>query len=492
MKKAVAYVRVSTKSDAQLHSFEYQYEYWEKEIKDTYKCEFVGIYADRGVSGRSLSRRPEQLKMLEDAKKHKFDLIYVKSVSRFARNTTELLTTIRELRDEGIGVFFEREQIDTLSPTSELFLTIAAAVAENDLKIYSDNKRWAYNEKFKNGYVCAGSRIYGYKMNNETNTLEIVPEEAKIVKRIFDLCIKGYGNHRITQLLESEGIKNPLGNDTWEPKSISYILTNEKYKGDSLQQKYICILNVKKVNKGERPQYYVENTHEPIVSKEVWEKANEIRKERIHYNSKPIDIDYAFTGMIRCPICGKHYMHKIISKDKPWRREEWRCDTYDKKGKSYCDNTTIKDAVLKELFIEAYNKFIKSLDTKGKMNELRIELERLVGLETELNQLRVNKLITPSQYNSEIDSIRDNIREINSQISDYELRNIDDKDKKQIKKFDPEKVYKFLDYIEIKHHRISFIFINGVVIKKEYTNGPSGNQKGWMKKKEDRICNKQE
>ena len=193
MKRAVAYIRVSTKSKAQLHSFDYQLEYWQDYITENPDMELVGIYSDWGISGKSLSRRPQLLKLIDDAKKKEFDLVLVKSVARFGRNTTEILQLVRMLRDLGIEVIFENEQISSFDPSADIQITIAAAIAENDLKIYSENQRWSMRERMQQGYIMIGQGLIGYRLDNNTNTLTIVEEEAKIIRHIFDLYLAGKG-----------------------------------------------------------------------------------------------------------------------------------------------------------------------------------------------------------------------------------------------------------------------------------------------------------
>ena len=171
MKRAVAYIRVSTASDAQVHSFEFQEDYWKNEISKNSDLELVGIYADKGISGKSLSKRPELKRLLKDAEDKKFDVVYTKSVSRFARNTTDLLESVRRLRELGIKVVFEKENIDTFDPSAEVYLTIAAAVAENDLRVYSENQKWSVRQRFKKGQIQIGCKIFGYEMDYENNNL---------------------------------------------------------------------------------------------------------------------------------------------------------------------------------------------------------------------------------------------------------------------------------------------------------------------------------
>jgi DNA invertase Pin-like site-specific DNA recombinase len=202
-KRTVAYVRVSTASKAQLHSYEFQERYWQDKFTGDPDNELIGIYADRGISGRSVYKRPQFLVMMQDARDGKLDVIYTKSVSRFARNTVQLLEAIRELRDLGIEVVFEKEQISTLQPTSEIFLTIAATVAENDLKVDSERQRWSIQHRCENGWISIGNGLYGFRMTDDNN-LEIIPEEAEIVRRIFDMYLSGAGCTKIAKTLNDE------------------------------------------------------------------------------------------------------------------------------------------------------------------------------------------------------------------------------------------------------------------------------------------------
>ncbi len=180
-KRVAAYVRVSSASKAQFHSYEFQEEYWRGKFDGDPDHELIAIYADRGISGCSMKKRPQFLAMMEDARAGRVDVIHTKSVSRFARNTVQLLEAVRELRDLGIEVVFEKEQISTLQPTSELFLTIAATIAENDLEVDSQRQKWSFQRRFENGWYSIGPAMYGYRMTGD-NTLVIVPEEAGAVR----------------------------------------------------------------------------------------------------------------------------------------------------------------------------------------------------------------------------------------------------------------------------------------------------------------------
>lgn len=484
MKKAVAYARVSTKSDAQVHSYAYQNEYWETAISSNPDYKFCGIYADQGISGRAVNKRPQFLKMMEDAKNHKFDIVFTKSVARFGRNTEKLLSMVRELRDEGIKVIFEKEQIDTFDPDAELFLTVAAAVAENDLRIYSENQRWAIRKKFGDGYISIGNKILGYRMNKETNTLEIEPNEAETVKEIFSLYLSGMGIVAVAKKLTELGRYNIQGTTVWNKGSIRYILSNEKYMGCALAQKTVTYFGECKINKNEVPQYFMEDTHEPIISKEDF---NRVQKLLYARTAKPLigkeKPTYPFSGMIVCGNCGKTYVHKINNVGKAWETPIWICYTKAQAGMVKCANTSIKDSVLKDKFVECYNEFVNQRYTGVSEQTMNERLDRLLEQEQELNALKVNRLIELAEYRAEMDDIKQEILTLKNEIAKSKARKIAKSEYKQITEFDENKVERFIEKVTIHPGVVTFTFINGVSLSRPYSNGQPGNQTGWQDKK---------
>lgn len=481
MKRAVAYIRVSTKSDAQLHSYDYQVEYYKDLIERNPNLEYVGIYSDWGISGRWLAKRPQLNQLLEDAKEHKFDVVYTKSVSRLSRNTTELIEMVRELRDSGVKIVFEKENIDTFDPSAEVFLTIAAAVAENDLRVYSENQRWSVRKRFESGYITIGSRILGYKMDKDTNTLIINEEEAKTVRRIFELYLQGFGYGPISLILKKEGYKNINGESKWSRGSIRYILKNEKYKGCSLAQKVVVINGVSKLNNGFEKKYYMENTHKAIIEPDIFDKVQRIINSRASANliGKEKVAPYPFTGKLVCGCCGGKFNHKFNNTNKPWRNGIWTCGNQNNYGKVICSNSRIKDDVLKEKFVEVYNEFIETKPDNEIVTEIKKRIEELIAEETELNALRVNHLIEISDYNYEVEKVRDEIKENTQELNRYLMRGVTKSDFVKIDEFDENKVNKFIEKIIIDNYQVTFCFTNGISISRKYTNGPSGNQKGW-------------
>ena len=275
--RVCAYCRVSTDQAEQKNSFTAQVEHYTSYIRSNPAWNFAGIYADEALSGKNAAKRPEFMRMVKDAENNKIDLIITKSISRFARNTVDCLETVRKLKTMGIGIYFEKENINTLHAESELMLSILSSVAEEELVSISQNMRWAYQRRFKNGqYKINTKRFLGYD-KDKNGALIINVEQATIVRRIFKDYLSGLGTIRIAKGLDA---KNISGNLKWAVSSIRDILKNEKYIGDMLLQKTITQDFKKKRNKGEVPMYYVRDTHPAIVSRKDFEKAQELMVER--------------------------------------------------------------------------------------------------------------------------------------------------------------------------------------------------------------------
>ena len=478
-KRAVAYIRVSSKSKAQSRSYEFQEFYWRNEIAKRSDLELVNIYADYGISGKTIRKRPQFLQMIEDCRQGKIDVIYTKSIQRFGRNTEELIGTVKKLRGFGVNVIFEKEQIDTAQPNSDLFLTIGAAVAENDLRVYSDNQRWSIRKKFADGYIVVGPWIYGYKMNKENNTLEIVPEQAKVVKKIFELYLNGMGKQGIAKELEKDDILSPTGNTVWHENTVLRILKNEKYKGCSLSQKTVMMDGVRKINDNIATKYYIENTHEAIIPVEVFDKVQEEIKFRSEKNRSPrlSDEPYPFAKMIKCGKCGKYYQHKINNSGKSYATPMWICGKRKKYGVAECDSKFLYDNVLRDKFVECFNEFITK---KAKCEDEEIlwqQHKNLLDSEYELNTLYVNKLITADAYQKEIKEIKDKITDLDKKISSYQGHFIKKSDYVTINEFDEDKVNKFLKEVTVINDLLIFTFINGAKISKKFANRVPWNKK---------------
>ena len=303
--RVAAYCRVSKDIKEQETSFITQTTTYDRIISMHPEWELIKIYADKGKTGTSTKKRFEFNQMIEDAKSGKIDLILVKSVSRFSRNTVDLLEAIRALRQNGVGVYFEKENINTLNLNSELLITVFAAFAQEESFSISENMRKGIRQRFKLG-IPKISQLYGYD-NLSRNKLTVNKEKALIVKRIFNMYIDGYSTIDIANILNKEKIAPPIETGKlWYPNSVKCILQNEKYAGNSLMQKYYTANYLEHDSTPNRnnavKQYYKENTHPAIVSKETFDDANRIMQ--MHNCKRGIN-QYPFYGKLICPYCGK-------------------------------------------------------------------------------------------------------------------------------------------------------------------------------------------
>ena len=314
LEKVAAYCRVSTDSKDQLNSYHTQIGYYTNFIAQHPGWELVDIYADEGITGTSLEKREEFKRMLADCRAGKIQRILVKSVSRFARNTLELIETTRELKDLGVVVVFEEQGIDTAQMLGEMQLTLLAMAAQEESTSISKNMRWSIQKRMDAGTYLGNTAPYGYRL--EDGQLKIEETEATVVRRIFEMRLSGMGQVAITQELNRKRIQ-PRDGKPWTVYRVRYILSNERYIGDSLfQKKYIADpLSHKSVrNHGERDQYYIHDTHEAIISRENFQKVQEsFQNQSPRWSKTP----HLFVHRILCPQCGCHYRY-IRSSGKPY------------------------------------------------------------------------------------------------------------------------------------------------------------------------------
>ena len=357
-RRTAGYARVSTDKDEQFTSYEAQVDYYTKYIKEHSDWEFVKVYTDEGISGTSTKKREGFNEMIEDALAGKIDLIVTKSVSRFARNTVDSLTTIRKLKEKGVEVFFEKENIWTLDSKGELLLTIMSSLAQEESRSISENVTWGKRKRASDGKVSlAYKHFLGYD-KGPNDTLIINPEQAVIVKRIYRDFMQGKTSWTIANELTDEGIPTPCGKSKWRATTVESILTNEKYKGAALLQKTFTVdyLSKKiKANEGEVPQYYVEDSHEAIIPPDEWER---VQKEIARRRSlgKKYSGNSIFATRIVCGDCGAFYGTKVWnSTDERYRRVIWQCN--DKfKGEERCKTPHVTEEQVKQKFVEAFNR----------------------------------------------------------------------------------------------------------------------------------------
>ena len=306
IQRLAAYCRVSSDSADQLHSFAAQLRYYSNYEKQHPEFELVGIYADEGLSGTSMKKRAEMNRLIQDCEQGKIDRVIVKSISRFARNTHDLLQTLRLLKSYGVTVFFEEQSIDTSQLNSEMFLTFPGMIAQQESESISGNMRWSIRKRMESGDFNCCAPAYGFNMVD--GELSVNEEEATVIRRIYDMYLQGVGKQAIANTLNSEHIPTKLGNYKWHHTSILQILNNERYMGDALLQKRFRTDTLpyrRVVNRGQKPKYYVENSNPSIVSKEVYEAVQRMQKDRSFCRNN--NVNHILTQMLFCPVCGKAF-----------------------------------------------------------------------------------------------------------------------------------------------------------------------------------------
>lgn len=358
-RRVAGYARVSTDKDEQFSSYEAQIDYYTQYIKSHDDWEFVKVYTDEGISGLNTKKRDGFNEMIEDALAGKIDLIVTKSVSRFARNTVDSLTTIRKLKDSGCEVYFEKENIWTFDGKGELLLTIMSSLAQEESRSISENVTWGQRKRFADGKVSMPYKQFlGYEKGPD-GLPKVVPEQAETVRHIYDLFMSGLTSFAVARQLTSEGIPTPSGKVNWAASTVESILTNEKYKGDARLQKRFTVDFLKKkmkVNEGEVPQYYVENSHEAIVSPELFEQVQE-EMERRRKLGRRYRSGSLFSCRIICGDCGEFYGPKVWNSNSKYRRTIWQCNAKFK-GEHRCTTQHLTEDAIKEQFIKAYNQII--------------------------------------------------------------------------------------------------------------------------------------
>lgn len=360
-RKVAAYARVSTGSEEQLTSYEAQKDYYEMKIKENPVWQYAGIYADEGISGTSTKGRVQFNKMVSDALSGKIDLIITKSVSRFARNTVDSLTTIRNLKEHGVEVFFEKENIYTLDAKGELLISLMSSLAQEESRSLSQNISWGKRKRFADGKVSLPYKHFlGYE-KGENGHPKIVEEEAEIIRLIYKMFLAGNSAHTIAKHLTSEGIKTPAGCDVWQQTTVLSILRNEKYKGEAILQKtFTADYLTKKVkdNTGEVPKYYVQYSHPAIISPDVYDLV-QLELERRKNSKGYITSKNALSGKLICGECGATYGSKLWHSNSKYKRTVWHCN---QRHKKYCKTPPLNDWEIHAAFVDELNRLVENKD----------------------------------------------------------------------------------------------------------------------------------
>ena len=499
-RRVAAYARVSTDSDEQFTSYEAQIDYYTQYIKARDDWEFVNVYTDEGITGTSTKRREGFKTMVADALAGKIDLIVTKSVSRFARNTVDSLTTIRQLKEKGIECYFEKENIWTFDGKGELLITIMSSLAQEESRSISENVTWGQRKRMADGKVAIPFKhMLGFKRGPKGEIL-IDEEQAKTVEDIYEWFLEGLTPHAIAERLTENGVPTPRGKEVWHQGTVRSILTNEKYKGDALLQKFYTedFLTKKQLpNKGILPQYYVEGNHEAIIPPETFELVQLELDRRKAKNGRYSGVDM-FASRIVCGECGGYYGSKVWhSNQAKYRRVIYRCNQK-YSGEKHCSTPHVTEEQIKQSFIEALNLLIAKrndiiaglmVDAEILYNTTALEAEKKrlwdetcvlaemvqaainenahVALDQTEYQKKYNDLA--SRYDStkaEHDQVAARISALISTktaVRDFinTLRGLPDK----ITEFSPETWGKLLDHATVyKANDIRFTFRNGIEI----------------------------
>ena len=356
-RRVAGYARVSTDSEEQLTSYEAQVSYYTEYIQKRDDWEFVNVYTDEGISATNTKHRDGFNAMIADAWAGRIDLIVTKSVSRFARNTVDSLTTVRKLKEKGVEIYFEKENIYTLDSKGELMITIMSSLAQEESRSISENVTWGQRKRMADGKVTMPyGRFLGYR-KGEDGLPEIVPEEAEVVRMIYRSFMDGLSYYKIAQLLMKRNIPAPSGGEKWHRRTVESILTNEKYKGSALLQKKFTVdflTKKQKVNEGEVPQYFIEDSHPLIIEPEEFElvQAEIARRKKIGkvYSSSNI-----FSTKLVCSCCGGFFGSKVWHSTSKYRRVIWQCNHKFQNGEK-CKTPHLYEDEIKKRFIEVCNR----------------------------------------------------------------------------------------------------------------------------------------
>lgn len=402
-KRVAAYCRVSTGSDEQLNSYETQKAVYSEMIASRTDWCLAGIYADEGISGTRADKRQRFQDMINDCLKGKIDYIITKSVSRFARNTVDCLEYVRMLKARGIGIYFEEQNIDTLKNDSELYLVIYAGFAQSESESISKNITWSVRKKFEEGKVMIPyKKMLGYKKGADGNP-EIVPEEAAIVERIFKMYLAGETPRSISDTLRNENIIIPNKSLSFTAGMITNILSNIKYTGDAILQQTItvdCITKTRIKNTGEEvPMYYVHNSHPAIISRELYNKAQEEKARRNTRTPKSLKTaitasgkysKYALTDVLICGECGTRY-RRCTWNIRGKKRIVWRCINRLENGTKYCKKSlTLDEKELHAAIVRAINRFNQE-DSLSYMKLMTSTIGDAIGLNRDSDEIDLLK-----------------------------------------------------------------------------------------------------
>lgn len=445
--RVAAYCRVSTDSEDQMNSYNSQKQYYTDLISKNENYEMVGIYADPGITGTSVAKREEFQRLISDAKEGKIDLIMTKSISRFARNTLDTLKYVRMLKEVNVAVKFEEENINTVSMDGELLLTILSSVAQQEVQNISANVKKGLDMKMQRGQMIGFNGCLGYDYIQGEKKLVVNPEEAKIVKYIFNRYAEGYGGRVIARELTELGYKTKSGSTRWSDGAVIDIIKNEKYKGDLVLGKSYTVDPISKRrvrNFGEQDMYYIKDHHEAIIDRDTFDLVQEINKKK-HNCFKPKNVTnetreiyhrkYAFTGMAYCAYCGSRLFRRTIGAARSVKIV-WHCTNHIRNGSSSCpDSRQTEEKVIEDAFVEAFNMLAKSKagdideflkdvgeglngkDYAKELNDIQQKIKKLEKKKENLFDMRADDIITKEELNEKLLPVNQQIDDLRKEES---------------------------------------------------------------------------
>ena len=443
--RVAAYARVSTEKDEQHNSLEAQKAYFTKYIKERNDWQFAGLYYDDGISGLRHKNRDGFNRLIEDALQGKVDLIVTKSISRFARNTVDSLSTIRKLKGRGIGVFFQKENIHTLDTKSEFVLTLMSSLAQEESRSISENCTWGQRKRFADGKVTVPfERFLGYDRGEDGNLI-VNKEQAVTVKKIYRMFLQGYSAFGIAKALTADSIPTPGGKKKWSAGTVHAILSNEKYKGDALLQKSFTVdflTKEKKKNEGEIPQYYVTGNHEAIIPPSTFDRVQKLLALRKGGKNRISSVSI-YSSKIKCGDCGSWYGSKTWHSTDKYRTRIWQCNH---KFEEHCTTPHLKEDEIQTLFIKGVNMLVKDkqeiiathkemvktvFDTSSLENEqLKLEEELNIVADKVNNCINENarKLQDQDEYEKKYTSLVNRFNTVESRLKEVKAIIVDKQD----------------------------------------------------------------
>lgn len=458
--RVAAYCRVSTDSEDQKNSYNSQVKHYKAFISQNPEWSFVDIYADEAITGTQVTKRKDFKRLINDCLQGEIDMVITKSISRFARNTLDTLKYVRMLKEKNVAVFFEEENINTLTMDGELLLVILSSVAQQEVENISANVKKGLKMKMQRGELVGFQGCLGYDYHKESRSISVNEEEAEIVRYIFDRYVEGAGAAVISHELEERGYKTKRGNSEWTQSTIIGIIKNEKYKGDLLMGKTFTVDPISKRrldNLGEEDQYYIRNHHDAIISEEQFDKAQAILQRRAAPR-KPVEgfkrdkfsRQYAFSCMMECGFCGSTLTRRSWHSGSQYNKVIWQCVSATKGGKKSCEHSKgIEEKAIESAFVASYSSLCK--DKKSVLDDFLVKAEAELMAESsdaEFNMLkhqiqtqekkkqrlldmRLDDKLSPEEYERKYQEISLQLAKLRKQLHDIEAS---ENSKAQLKK----------------------------------------------------------